>query len=409
MSLLRILGGSAALFALAACSGGGGSSTVPATPTSDPIPTAAPIASASTMNPLTSYTVYVGTTDGSSISTELSSISSGTAAADGSYVGAPPADFVSGSGQAPTRVPGAIVAFPDGSTVVADALGNFDASQSAWAAANQSLIATGQQVEVIVDATNVAASASPLDTFVDADEPVGGTVAASAARSTLETRPPAPPVLASLAISPATNGMYDKEQRSYFAFGFDASAKKVSLGKQKIVWSLANCSGAAPAGSLVAMNEASTIVYRAPAQGSAGTCPDIITAAYTNPATSTAKVGTTVKATAKAFYNARETAVLYSGTVVDPAGKPVAKGLVDFFATATSATAGRVVAVTDKNGNFSQKIAAGRTPSFLVASRVPSGKGFKYQFYNVSVSGAANATTGLILKETTPTTRPAGI
>lgn len=147
------------------------------------------------------------------------------------------------------------------------------------------------------------------------------------------------------------------------------------------------------------------IVYRAPSSGSAGVCNDVVTASYTNPKAAGVAGGSNVTASAKAYYSARETAVLYSGLVVDVNNKPVAKALVDFFATTSSSSAGRVVTVTDKNGNFSQKIPAGRTPAFLVANRVAAGTGFKYQFYNVTVT-PPNATTGLTLKETTPTTRP---
>ncbi|GAC1546987.1 MAG: hypothetical protein NVS3B16_18440 [Vulcanimicrobiaceae bacterium] len=407
MKRIRILGATAAVSLLAACSGGGGSST-PVAPFSDPatVPTAGPVTPAGVqMNPLTSYTVYVGSTDGVSVSAQLAPLSSGGPNGSGAYVGAPPASFLTNSTpQQPATVPGAVVAFPDGSTIVADSLGNFDASQAPWTAANVATLSAGSQAEVIVDATSIAANAAPLDTFVDVDEPAGGLVTASGSR-TVFAATPSPVTLARIQVSPASDGMYDKSERTYFAVGFNAAGKKVALGKQKVVWTVANCSGAAAAGKLMATNEASKITYRAPASGSAGTCPDVLTGSYVNPSGAGA-TGTTVSATAKAFYHAHETAVTYSGIVLDVNGKPVAKGFVDFFATTASAAAGRLVAVTDKDGKFARKVPFGRTPAFLVANRVAAGNGYKYQFYNVTVSGAANATTGLTLKETTATTRP---
>jgi hypothetical protein len=403
---LRAVGACVAISLLAACGGGG--TSVPAAPTPLPVPSAGPIASASTaMNPLTSYTVYVGSVDGTTVSTELSSLSSGSAGAGGAVVGSIPADLMTtGSPLAPLAVPGAVIAFPDGSTVVADAFGNFDASQSSWAIANAAQLAVGQEVEVIVDGSNVVPSATPLDTVVNADEPSGGTVIASFGRETLAAAAPsAPPTLAKLQISPASIGMFDKEQRTFFAFGFDSAGKKSPLGKQSVTWTVANCSGAAAAGRLIVQKESSTIVYRAPDSGSAGACNDVVMASYTNPKPAAGTVGVKITASAKAYYAARDTAVLYSGLVVDANNQPLAKAIVDFFATTSSSAAGRVVAVTDKDGKFSRKIPAGRTPAFLVASRVAAGTGFKYQFYNVTVT-PANATTGLTLKETTPTTRP---
>lgn len=409
MNILRLLSASAALSLLAACSGGGASAPAPIPATPVPLPSAAPVAPAASMNQLTSYTVYVGSTDGTNVSTEIASLATGSAGATGAFVASVPTDFLRSGVQLPMPVPGAVVTFPDGSTVVADALGNFDASASPWTIANQASLAAGQQVEVIVDGTIGAPSAAPLDTFVDADEPAGTILTASFGRSTLAASPapsPKPVAIAKMSVLPASQGMYDKEQRSYYAVGFDASAKKIALGKQKVVWTVANCSGAAAAGTLVATAEPSQITYRAPAQGSSGTCADVLTASYTNAAvTATKAPATVVSATAKAYFAARDTAVVYSGIVIDANKKPVARAIVDFFATTASSSAGRRVTITDKNGNFSEKIPAGRTPSFLVASRVAAGTGYKYQFYNVTVT-PPNAQTGLTLQETTPTARP---
>ena len=403
MISLRVVGACVAISLLAACGGGG--TSVPSAPTPLPVPSSGPVAPAtSAMNPLTSYTVYIGSVDGTTVNTELSSLSSSSAGGIGAVVGSVPADLLtSGSPLAPLAAPGAVISFPDGSTVVADALGNFDAAQSPWAMANAAQLAVGQEVEVIVDGSNVVASAMPLDTIVNADEPSGGTVTASLERQTLATA--APPTLAKLQVSPASLGMYDKEQRMFFVFGFDSAGKKIQLGKQTVTWTVANCSGAAAAGKLIAQKESSMIVYRAPSSGSAGVCNDVVTASYTNPKATNGAGGSNITASAKAYYSARDTAVLYSGLVVDANNKPVAKALVDFFATTSSSSAGRAVTLTDKNGNFLQKIPAGRTPAFLVANRVAAGTGFKYQFYNVTVT-PPNATTGLTLKETTPTTRP---
>ncbi len=406
MDTLRVLGAISALSILSACSGGGiGSSPAPLNVAPITLPPSAPIAPASVqMNPLTSYTVYVGSTDGTSVSTELSVLSSGGPSPTGGYRGAMPLDLLTtGTPQQPAAAAGAVVGFPDGSTVTADALGNFDASQSPWAIANQASIAAGQQVEVIVDATNVAASAAPLDTFVDADEPSGGLVSASEGRGmlTASVASPAPVVLAKLQVLPSSSGMYDKEQRMYFAIGLNAANKAVALGKQNVLWTVGNCAGGAAAGKLVATDEASKIIYRSPSAGSAGNCPDVLTASYKNPSSATA-----LNATAKAYYASRQTAVLYSGKALDSNGRPVVKGIVDFFASTASSSTGRIVAATDADGKFSQKIPAGRTPSFLVANRVTTTKGFTYQFFNVIVSAPASSTTGLTLTETTPTSRP---
>jgi hypothetical protein len=323
--------------------------------------------------------------------------------------------LTAGTPAAPAPAPGAVVVFPDGTSTITDVLGNFDASTTPWTIANQSSISAGQQVEVVIDSTQSAAAgaslAAPLNAFVDVDEPAGGIVAASGSRVALAASPApvTPVVLAKLQVAPASNGMFDKEQRTYFAIGFDKNGKKVALGKQSVRWSVANCTGAAAAGKLQATNEFSKIVYRAPATGNAGSCPDILTASYTNPAV--AATPTPLTATAKAFYAAHETAVLYTGTVVDASGNPVAKAVVDFFATTAASGAGRVLAITDKNGAFSRKTPSGRTPAFLVANRVTSGSTTKFVWYNVTVTATSpTATTGLKLAETTQTTRPsAGI
>jgi hypothetical protein len=264
------------------------------------------------MNVLTSYTVFVGSVNGTDVVTELSSLATGPSGPNG-FVAAQPVDMLtSGTPLQPMAAPGAVVAFPDGSTVIADALGNFDASQAPWTIANQAAIAAGSQVEVFVDATSVASGAAPIDTFVNVDEPAGSLTPASGARITLAASPPpAPaPVLAKLQIVPASEGMYDKEQRTFHAIGFDKNGKKVALGKQQVGWTVANCRGAAAAGKLQATKEASNTIYRAPATGNAGACADILTASYSN-----ATAGAALTATAKAYYAAHETAVLYTGTV----------------------------------------------------------------------------------------------
>jgi len=146
---------------------------------------------------------------------------------------------------------------------------------------------------------------------------------------------------------------------------------------------------------------------RAPASGNAGNCPDILTASYTNPAVAGASPSALLTATAKAFYAAHETAVLYSGTVIDQSGKRAAKAIVDFFATTASSSAGRVLAIADKNGAFSRKIPLGRVPAFLVANRVAGGGKITYVWYNVTVTAPSpTAVVGLKLTETTQTVRP---
>ncbi len=411
MSTLRVLTAvGLAAFALVACSGGSSSTPIVTNPA--PIAPAAPVAPAGTqMNPLTSYTVYVGSVNGTDVVTELSVLSTASAPnPNGFYVGVAPADMLtSGTPVMPTSAPGALIVFPDGSVVVADMLGNFDASQAPYTLANQPSIAAGQQVEVVVDPSQSPASgaalAAPADTFVDVDEPAGGAVTASTGRSILAASPPPPVVLAKLQVQPASAGMFDKEQRTYFAIGFDKNRKKVALGKQNVSWSVANCNGAAAAGKLQPSKETSYIIYSAPATGNAGNCPDILTASYTNPAG--ASPSAPLKATAKAFYAAHDTAVLYSGKVVDQSGKPVAKAIVDFFGSTASSSAGRFLAITDKDGKFSRKIPSGRTPSFLVANRVSSGGKVSYVWYNVTVTAPSpNATTGLTLTETTQAVHP---
>lgn len=394
------------LSGLAACSGSTSTPAAPAIVGATAYPTAAPpTVGTSSMNMLTSYTVYAGSVDGSSVVTELSSLA--TAPNPGSTtVAAAPVDMLTtGAPLAPTAVPGAVVSFPDGSTVVADALGNFDASQAPWTIANQASISAGTQVEVVVDPSDAVPVAAPGNAYVDVDEPSGQTLLASDARSTLASTSPSPSpsptpvVLAKLQVQPASEGMYDKEQRTFHAVGFDKNGKKLALGGQNVTWSVGNCSGAAAAGKLQTTREKSKIVYRAPATGSAATCPDIVTASYQSPG-----VTAPVTATAKAYYYAHETSVLYSGNVLDTNGKPVAKAVVDFFATTATASTGRILAITDKNGAFSRKIPAGRTPAFLVANRVASGKSFKYQWYNVTVT-PSTGTTSLVLRETTTAAR----
>jgi hypothetical protein len=184
------------------------------------------------------------------------------------FVAAPPVDMLkTGTPQVPVPVPDAVIAFPDGSTVTANALGNFDASAVPWTLANQAIIAAGTQVEVVVDASDRFPLAAPGNAFIDVDEPAGLRVAAFGSRST-EASPspkpsPTPVVVAKLQVQPASDGMYDKEQRTFSVFAFDKTGKKVQLGTHNVSWTVANCSGAAAAGKLAATTEKSKILPRA--------------------------------------------------------------------------------------------------------------------------------------------------
>ncbi len=328
-----LFGASCALLtalALSGCGGGGSSATpsagvgnsgngaplgsVPVAGSSTPAPAAA-IPPASSLNQVTSYTVYTGTAGTQPV---VAVVPFGAGTPSGLANAAP--------------APGAYVAYPDGSVQVADVLGNFDAAQSSWAQANASGLLANANLNPAVTVA-VPASATPA-------QPVEATVLASASGQSATAATPGTPAtlsanadLTTIHVLPRNVALFDNERRTFVAFGVDTNGNPIGLSGANVRWSVdvpVGCSNA-PGGTIaVNASDASKATYAPPATGSFPQgCQDIVRARI-------AATAGTLSGAGSAYYYDVATAVQLSGTVADRSGHAVPTGVISF----TSSTGG---------------------------------------------------------------------
>jgi virginiamycin B lyase len=349
--------------------------------------------SAGQINPLTTYTVYVGSAPTVGNITTIVPFAAG----------APP-DNLSG----PVIAPNATILYPDGSIQTADALGNFDVSQSSYVKAQSTAISSdpGNAVEVYVMPATGAGSYQPDDQFVDAFEPSAGLGPSATARSASGRRRSAaapPSSLAGLVVRPGFIGVTSVQRANFHAIGYNTSAMRVPLGGVSINWSVgkpAGCSPSAGAGSLETVaGDPSKVVYVPPLTATFPTgCPDLVIA-------STTVNGATITASGQAFYRAVAVLVKISGTLVDFSGAPVPRALIDLYGngqeSAASFTPGKDgVVTTSTGGAWSAFVVAGKnlTPVAMIVPTSGSAQIVQLTPQSIPITGPATGiafTTGV--------------
>lgn len=331
---------SAIAIALAAAGcGGGGNSTSVLPRISQPTTSTTTVPDRSAMNVATAYSVYVGTTpDGSS-------------AVDTQPLGAP--SVLAGA----VAAPGAIVAYPDGSTQTADVLGNFDAGAASWSALNLDAISANPNLSPTVAVS--AGSALPQDVAVNVYAPGGATQLASAAVHILDAErgteaSASTAELGGLVVLPTTAAMFSGEKRLFYAVGADATGARIALAAN-VTWSVKtpkNCPAAL--GSVRAIADGSKAIYSAPPSGATSpACADLVTASVTSPVSVHASAGA-----ANVFD--RGSAVMIAGTLTGANAKPLAKTSINLYGGSAEAARGNQYIGTDANGAFRAKVAANR-------------------------------------------------
>lgn len=381
---LMTLAALCAAAALTACSGGGGSTgAVPPVGATPPPPSSIP--GPSSLNSYTSYTVYSGTWGGQTYLEVLP-------------LGVAPASQL----QNEVALPGAVIQYPDGTTQVADTLGNFDASQSAWAQANINAVLANPSLEPEVIVSNPGSSAPPVDAYVQVYSTQTNTVTADRTRRIMSGGSSAPADFAGVAVFPRGYAMFDTEQRVYHAAGVDSDGSFVSLGASTVVWSLAlptGCAGS-PAGKLTAVSGDTTrIVYTPPSAGTfpAGCQDEVVATVSVNAAT--------YSGSGNAYYYDPSTGVTLKGQLSDSTGKAVAGGVIDLYGGGREFYHGKLFAVADSSGNFTKLVPSQRTLFPFAGNPVTSSGKTTYAFFTVNPSsipvGAGGTTVTQNLQETT--------
>lgn len=369
--------------ALAGCGGGGGSTgaTPPLGPTPPP---PSNIPGPSLMNSYTSYTVYSGTWGGQ---TYLEMLPLGVAP--------------SSQLQNETALPGAVIQYPDGSTQVADSLGNFDASQSSWAQANINAVLANPNLEPEVIVSNPGSQTSPVDGFVQVYSTQSNSITADHMRRIMAGGAAAPQDFAGVSVFPRGYAMFDTEQRVYHAAGVDTDGTFVSLGSSTVAWSLAvpaGCAGS-PAGKLTAVSGDSTrVVYTPPTGGTfpAGCQDEVVATVSVN--------GTSYSGSGNAFYYDPTTGVTLKGQLTDATSNPVAHGVVDLYGGGREFYHGKLFAITDASGNFTKLVPSQRTLYPFAGNPVTVNGKTTYSFFSVNPAsipvGAGGTTLTQNLQET---------
>ena len=381
---LLVVGALCGASALAGCGGGGGSSS--ALPGPNPTPTIpSNIPGVSTLNSNTSYTVYSGTLNGA---TFLQVAPLGDTGAVSNLSGATP-------------VPGAVIQYPDGSTQVADVLGDFDASQSSWATANNNAVISNPSLEPEVIVFNPGTSALPADAYVATYSTSNNpTTAANMRRIASGTA--ATTELSGVAVFPRGYALFDSENRIYHAVGADSNGTFTSLSGATVTWSLsepAGCANAGGAGKLTAVpGDQTRIVYSPPSSGTFGAgCQDIINA-------SVSASGANYSGSGNAFYYDPSTAVTLQGVLNDSTGKPVANGLVDLYGGGREFYHGKLYAIADSSGNFKRLVPSQRTLYPFGGNPTTTAGKTTYSFFAVNPQsipvGAGGSSTTQNLAET---------
>ncbi|MBV8602798.1 MAG: hypothetical protein JO359_14640 [Candidatus Eremiobacteraeota bacterium] len=393
MSTARAVASLAGVLALSSC-GGGSSTPSAALPTASPAPTAfvfKPIPTSSPAgaplgNVFTTYAVYTGSLDVLGPSVGIAALADG----------APPPGL-----QAPTPAAGAFVYYPDGSQQVADAQGNFDASQSSWAVTNFNALLNDPTLEPEVIITAQPPGSFPaLDTFVDAFQP-GGPVSAAVLRKPETTTPP---TVAKLYVAPASISLFDVQTQAFYATGADAGGKRVSLSGTPVAWSLtvpSGCSGGAAGSITPSKGDGAKATYRAPSSGtSTAACPDLVIASVT-------AGSTTLSAQGQVSYRDPHVTVKVSGTLTDTTNKALVGALLELFGNTPDAVNGKVDTTTGAGGAWSANVDAGRTLAPIAAVTINK----KQQYYPVqpaSIPVPASGLSGLhlVAQVALPTAKP---
>lgn len=370
--------------ALAGCGGGGGS-TPPMLP---PGGTNPGVPGGTTMSVSTTYTAYEGTVAGET-ALEIAPLNDRSAVA---------------SIQGAQAVPGAIIQYPDGSLQIADAFGNFDASQSPFAQnqANDAAIYTNPNLEPeVVAFAPGGAQVQPADAYVQIIPTDAATITASFARAQ-SAASAANVELSGVSVFPRGYALFDGETRTYHAVGLDSNGGFASLANAPIQWSVTEpqgCSNQNGAGKIAPdPNDPARAVYVPPTAGSfpAG-CQDVVVAQIgTN--------GTTYSGSGNAFYYDPSTAVSLQGIVNDSTGKPVAHGIVDLYGGGREFYHGKLYAIADGAGSFKRLVPSNRTLYPFAGNPVAVGSKTTYAFFTVNPTsipiGAGGSTATQNLNET---------
>lgn len=358
MIALRFAAASALMGLLAAGCGGG--SAVPPAPNAP---------GSATSNALTTYSVFVAPSNGDNV---VDVVPLGQTS---SLPGAQPA--TAGN-----------VLYPDGSVQSLNARGNFDASQSVWTATNLDALIVNPLMQPLVDVAAVtgASGAPPIpeELAVSAYAPGGQLVAAADIVQGLS-----PFEIASMSVFPKSVWLADGRSRLYTAVGKDASGGIVMMNKQQIVWTISRAAGCGTASGTISAipSDGSRAIYHAPASGSTtANCPDLISATFTSG-------GTQYVAAGAAYSYDPKTALKLAGVLNDATGKPVAKAIIDLYASGSDADQGTLLATTDAKGYFSRSIPASRTIA-PVAAVANAGK---TAYYNLVPATLNPVTSGASL------------
>ncbi len=380
---------------LAGCGGGGGGGLGGSPPVGS-IPPPGP--GLTSMNTLTSYTVYAGQLNGA-MSIEVAPI--GDASAVSQLGGATP-------------LAGAVVLYPDGSTQTSDVLGNFDAAQSSWSIANESAIIANPNLEPNVIVYGPQGSNDvPVAAAVQVYAPGGSIVTASGIRRTqsgsISTMASSTPELTGVIVFPRGVAMFDNESRTFHAVGTDSDGSLFGLSGSTVTWSLTLPSGCAgrPAGKLVAVaGDAAKIQYTPPTSGTFPFgCQDVVVASVSVAAATAGTPASTFSGSGNAFYYDGSQGVALSGVLNDSLNKPVAHGLVDLYGGGKEFYHGNLYAMADANGLYARFVPPNRTLYPVGGNPVTTSGKTSYTFFSVTPSsfaaGAPNTKQTQNLAETT--------
>ena len=346
MKSLRLIGLCAAFaVATAACGGGGSGSSGngPLPPTPPPGP---PVTYG---NQYTSYTVYQANVNGESV-IDVSPI--------GVVSALPAAKVVAGT-----------VIYPDSSVQVADAAGNFDASQSSWTFSNLSALTANPANQPLVDVAYFPLSGLapiPEEISISAYAPSVNLVPLAEGANATSV-----PELATVSMQPKSAWLEDGHNRVFTIYGRDTSGAPFSLAKAQVTWKIVSPVGcaASTAKILPLPSDASKAIYSAPASGSlVGTCSDQVVA-------SVAANGATYTGSGSAYFFDAKSAKL-GGVLTDATGKAVANALIDLYAQSADASQGTLLVNTDATGKFARTVPSNRvmTPVVLsIANKKASG------------------------------------
>ncbi|MDP9024516.1 MAG: hypothetical protein M3N13_03955, partial [Candidatus Eremiobacteraeota bacterium] len=264
------------------------------------------------------------------------------------------------------------IIYPDGSIQLADARGNFDASQSAWTITNIAALAADPSMQPIVDVVVPAAAGAvplPEEISVNAYAPAAGRVPLE------ESMRPSSivPELATVSIAPRSSWLEDGHARMFTIRGSDTSNAAFPLDRAQVQWSVGRAKGCGAAlGSILTLPaDASKAVYKAPATGyTSPSCPDQITASLTN--------GSAVfSATSSAYVYDPKMSAQLAGVLQDASGKPVAGAVIDLYAAGADAVQGSLLVGTDSQGRFARTVPSTRTLNPVVASVVGGRASFR--------------------------------